>query len=99
MAGESIVEIKWDHPFSPPFPEEPVQEDPTYLGNVAIVGPVRRSGMPLITDAGSPRNHQAHYCYIPGVDLLAIHVMNFGLDEEGFWQDRVSCLGRSPSLD
>ena len=38
---------------------------------------------------GAEKSHLSHYCYIPGMDFLLIHIMFFGLDETQFWIDKV----------
>ncbi|RSH82188.1 hypothetical protein EHS25_006121 [Saitozyma podzolica] len=85
MAGEPFVELDWDHPFSPSPPTEPLQDD--YMETSLRDSSGKPSGMP-VTPAGNPNTHQAHYCYVPGVDLLVMQIFNFGLDEDGFWKWR-----------
>jgi hypothetical protein len=91
MAGEPVVELDWDHPFSPSPPTEPLQDD--YMETSLRDSSGKPSGIP-VTPAGNPDTHQAHYCYVPGVDLLVMQIFNFGLDEDGFWKWRVSALAK-----
>jgi hypothetical protein len=94
MAGEPIVELDWDHPFSPSLPTEPLQNDQKYMETSSRDSSGKPSGMP-VTQVGNPNTHQAHYCYVPGIDLLVIQIFNFGLDEEGYWKWRVSGTGEA----
>lgn len=93
MAGEPVVELDWDHPFSPSLPTAPLQDDQKYAETNLRDSSAKPSGMP-VTPIGNPNTHQAHYCYVPGVDLLVLQIFNFGLDEDGFWKWRVSALAK-----
>lgn len=84
MAGEPLIEISYDHPWAPPRaqPDEPIPVLPKRP-------PLPQQGIPNVTE-GSSNSHEAHYCYIPGMDLLILQVFNFGFDEDDFWAFRVS---------
>jgi hypothetical protein len=38
---------------------------------------------------GKTKSHRPHYCYVPGMDFLMVHVMFFGLDQKEYWKDKV----------
>ena len=42
--------------------------------------------------ASSASTHNGHYCYIPSMDFLLVHVFTFGLDEEEYWMFKVRCI-------
>lgn len=90
MAGEQLIELNWKHPWSPPeIPKD-------YRGKVEINPPVTPVDPPLDPfgwhklPKGGDISHTGHYCYIPGMDFLLVHVHTYGLDKEDYWTFKVS---------
>lgn len=92
MVGEQMTEIPWDHPWSAPSPPIPLSDDAHSSFSFKPPPPVpppSLTAIPLDAEPGGSSSHHPHYCYVPGLDFLFIHIFTFGLDQDGYWQYRV----------
>lgn len=90
MVGEQLIEINWEHPWSPPeiFKDGTTSEEDEEGYDNEPLDPFGWHKM----EPGKPASHIAHYCYVPGLDFLLIHLHTYGLDEEDFWSSKVRCV-------
>lgn len=87
MAGENVIELTWGHPLSPPeiLKDGSVKDDDEEIAydNLDPFGWHKMK-------PGNQGSHIAHYCYVPGMDFLLVHLHTYGLDEDDFWVTKVS---------
>ncbi|WOO76715.1 uncharacterized protein LOC62_01G000338 [Vanrija pseudolonga] len=92
MAGEAFLELSATHPWSP----APVPKDYKTTKYTAGGRPNAATNTSWHTlDAGNEGAHGGHYCYVPGLDFLLVHVHTYGLDREDYWvhkEDRINLL-------
>ncbi|BEI84928.1 hypothetical protein CcaverHIS002_0503290 [Cutaneotrichosporon cavernicola] len=94
MVGERVVELNWQHPWSP---LENLKDGTSLNAMERDDANLDPFGWHLLPP-GNPINHTAHYCYAPGTDILLVHLHSYGLDEEDFWISKPSAAtGRGPS--
>ncbi|BEJ12240.1 hypothetical protein CspHIS471_0207000 [Cutaneotrichosporon sp. HIS471] len=85
MAGEELIELNWTHPWSPPQIFKDGSTAPSAPGYEGM-DPFGWHKLP----PGEAHTHIGHYCYVPGLDFLLVHLHSYGLDQEGYFEDRDS---------
>ncbi|ORY31792.1 hypothetical protein BCR39DRAFT_525369 [Naematelia encephala] len=92
IMGENFVEMKWDHPWSPPSPmlgkpmhghkrdSTPLSTNSNSDSNDTTTTTIAKS-----SNAGNPNSHLTHYCHIPSIDLFILQIFHVGLDEDEAW--------------
>lgn len=91
MAGEAFLELSPTHPWSPGA----VPKD--YKTTNYTTGGRPNAATNSSWHTFSPGNegaHGGHYCYVPGLDFLLVHVHTYGLDRKDYWVTKVSTSAR-----